>query len=308
MLEKLLNVIVSGVSKATNGLKHEVGLKLSTSDSGFSADFYRKPVQNSFSRSMVRSRKRKKKKKTKKVRFADEHQVVANTENSTQGRPSIDSGSQVVDGDESRKRPLSSSPAQPEGSGSEKALNQFVENDPFPPNLGQHGPGDFLDNIPQETSLILERYSKRPRNDETAESNLNNVSFMSDDSSFVGPGRSMLPAELQTDGAASDLDLTDDEYRRDSDSDVSRDRESRDLKGAETSINDSPTNRTFYDPELGFVSGDFGDQVVTDGVDVTDGFDAEDGWCIAKKCRLVPGNSPLLDLAKKISENKWWGK
>ena len=90
MMDKLLNVIANGVTKAVNGLKCEVGLKLNTCDTGFTANFYRKPVQNSFSGSMVKSRKRKKK-KTKKVKFADEHHAVANTENSTQGHPSIDS-------------------------------------------------------------------------------------------------------------------------------------------------------------------------------------------------------------------------
>ena len=65
LLDKLLNVIVMGFSKGVNSPIREIGLKLNSSDTGFTADFYQKPVvQNSVGRSKVRSRKKRRKKRS----------------------------------------------------------------------------------------------------------------------------------------------------------------------------------------------------------------------------------------------------
>ena len=168
------------------------------------------------------------------------------------------------------------------------------------------------------------------RNDNTAESN--NLSYISDDASFVDSGRSI---GLQTDGATSDLDLTTDEYELETGE--SRDilpigpptdgaasttdkyeletcdsrhrilEESRGcdvlcdnffckidrmdnkefetfrLEEAETFINDS-INKSYYDPERGYVSGEFGNQIVRQG----DGDSVEVGWNTVKRGRRSP--------------------
>ena len=49
LLDKLLNILVVGVSKGLNNPRREFGLKLNTSDVGFTTEFYQKPVQNSVS-------------------------------------------------------------------------------------------------------------------------------------------------------------------------------------------------------------------------------------------------------------------
>ena len=49
LLDKLLNILVVGVSKGLNNPRCEFGLKLNTRDIGFTTEFYQKPVQNSVS-------------------------------------------------------------------------------------------------------------------------------------------------------------------------------------------------------------------------------------------------------------------